>query len=134
MDREAEQAKSQGIQTAISFGSAILGAFLGRKAVSVRSASRMGTAMKSASRTRKEKMDVARARERAEAVRQQLEDLNVQLQEDIEKLETALDPETMALNEVRIKPKSTDITLTLYGLGWQPFRRNAGGGLGADWR
>ncbi|MBL0714868.1 MAG: hypothetical protein JJV98_14330 [Desulfosarcina sp.] len=55
VDREAEQVKSHGIQTAISFGSAILGAFLGRKAVSVRSASRMGTAMKSASRTRKEK-------------------------------------------------------------------------------
>ena len=112
----------------------MLGAFLGRKAVSVRSASRMGTAMKSASRMRKEKMDVSRASERAAAVRQQLDDLDARLQADIDRLETSLAPETIELKTVAIKPKSSDITLTLYGLGWLPYRRNAGGGLGADWR
>ena len=132
--RESEQAKSSGIQTAISFGSAVLGAFLGRKAVSARSASRMGSAMKSASRMRKEKMDVERARERAEAVRQQMEELDARLQADIDTLEAGLDPEAIDLGTVTVKPKSSDITLTLYGLGWLPYRRNAGGGLGADWR
>ncbi len=132
--RESEQAKSSGIQTAISFGSAVLGAFLGRKAVSARSASRMGSAMKSASRMRKEKMDVARAQERAEAVRQQLGELDARLQADIDTLDAGLDPEAIELGAVTVKPKSSDITLTLYGLGWLPYRRNAGGGLGADWR
>ena len=132
--RESEQAKSSGIQTAISFGSAVLGAFLGRKAVSARSASRMGSAMKSASRMRKEKMDVARAQERAEAVRQQLDELDARLQADIDTLEAGLDPEAIELGTVTVKPKSSDITLTLFGLGWLPYRRNAGGGLGADWR
>jgi hypothetical protein len=94
----------------------------------------MGTAMKSASRMRKEKMDVDRARERAEAVRQQLDDLDARLQADINRLAETLAPETIELKTVAIKPKSSDITLTLYGLGWMPFRHNAGGGLGADWR
>ena len=134
IERESEQVKSRGIQTAISFGSAVLGAFLGRKAVSARSASRMGSAMKSASRMRKEKMDVNRARERAEAVRQQLDDLDARLQMDIDQMETTLDPETIELKTIAVKPKSSDITLVCYGLGWLPFRRNAGGGLGADWR
>jgi hypothetical protein len=90
--------------------------------------------MKSASRMRKEKMDVNRARERAEAVRQQLADLDARLQMDIDRLEVTLDPETIELKTVAIKAKSSDMTLTLYGLGWLPYRRNAGGGLSADWR
>jgi hypothetical protein len=90
--------------------------------------------MKSASRMRKEKMDVARAQERAEAVRQQLDELDARLQADIDTLEAGLDPEAIELGTVTVKPKSSDITLTLFGLGWLPYRRNAGGGLGADWR
>ena len=64
IDRKSEQAKASKMQTAISFGTAILGAFLGRKAVSTTSASRVGTAMRSASRVKKEKMDVVRAQEK----------------------------------------------------------------------
>ena len=53
--REDEQVKAKKMQTAISFGTAIIGAFLGRKAISATSASRVGTAMRSASRVQKEK-------------------------------------------------------------------------------
>ena len=48
MEREADQVKSQKVQTVISFGTAILGAFLGRKMISGQSARGMGSAMKSA--------------------------------------------------------------------------------------
>lgn len=131
--RESEQAKSHKVQTAISFGTAILGAFLGRKAVSVGSASRMGTAMRSASRVQKEKMDVNRAMERAESIRSQLTELEDRLQADIDKIEFAMDSESEPLDEITIKPKSTNITLELYGLAWLPQRRNADGRLSADW-
>ena len=131
--REDEQAKADKIQTAISFGTAILGAFLGRKAVSATSASRVGTAMRSASRVQKEKMDVARAQERAEAVRQQLSELDGRLQEDIDAIELSLDTEIEALEKITVKPKSTDITLEIFGLAWMPFRKDAGGGLSPDW-
>ena len=131
--REDEQAKSSKIQTAISFGTAILGAFLGRKAVSATSASRVGTAMRSASRVQKEKMDVARAQERAEAVRLQLSELDERLQEDIDAIEFSMDAEAEELEKISVKPKSTDITLEIFGLTWMPFRKNAGGGLSPDW-
>jgi len=131
--REGEQVKAKKMQTAISFGTAILGAFLGRKAVSSTSASRIGTAVKSASRVRKEKMDVARAQERAEAVRRQLAELEEQLQEDIDTLEFSFDTQAEELAEIRIKPKSTDINLKTFGLVWMPYRKNAGGGQSPDW-
>ena len=131
--REDEQAKASKMQTAISFGTAILGAFLGRKAVSAASAQRVGTAMRSASRVQKEKMDVARAQERAEAVRLQLSELDDRLQEDIDAIGFSMDAEAEKLEKISVKPKSTDITLEIFGLAWMPFRKNAGGGLGPDW-
>jgi hypothetical protein len=131
--REDEQAKASKMQTAISFGTAILGAFLGRKAVSATSASRVGTAMRSASRVQKEKMDVARAQERAEAVRLQLSELDERLQEDIDAIEFSMDAEAEELEKISVKPKSTDITLEIFGLTWMPFRKNVGGGLSPDW-
>jgi hypothetical protein len=131
--REDEQAKASKMQTAISFGTAILGAFLGRKAVSATSAQRVGTAMRSASRVQKEKMDVARAQERADAVRRQLSELDDRLQEDIDAIEFSIDAEAEELEKISVKPKSTDITLEIFGLAWMPFRKNAGGGLSPDW-
>jgi len=131
--REDEQAKASKMQTAISFGTAILGAFLGRKAVSATSAQRVGTAMRSASRVQKEKMDVARAQERAEAVRLQLSELDDRLQEDIDAIEFSMDAEAEKLEKISVKPKSTDIALEIFGLAWMPFRKNAGGGLSPDW-
>jgi len=132
--REEEQAKTRQMDTVISFGTAILGAFLGRKTVSARSTSRMGTAMKSAGRMRKEKMDVERARERADAVRKQLGELESRLQEDIERLEMQFDPESEPLEEIRIAPKLSDITVELFGLAWLPYRQNDQGHFMPDWR
>jgi len=131
--REAEQAKSRKIQTAVSFGTAILGAFLGRKTVSVGSASRVGSAMRSASRMQKETMDVARAQERSAAIEAQLIDLEAGMQADIEKIEFSFDPAFEELEEISVKPKSTDITLEAFGLAWVPYRKNAAGRLGPDW-
>jgi hypothetical protein len=131
--REDEQAKASKMQTAISFGTAILGAFLGRKAVSAASAQRVGTAMRSASRVQKETMDVARAQERAEAVRLQLSELDDRLQEDIDAIGLSMDAEAEELEKISVKPRSTDITLEIFGLAWMPFRKNAGGGVSPDW-
>ena len=131
--REDEQAKASKMQTAISFGTAILGAFLGRKAVSAMSAQRVGTAMRSAGRVQKEKMDVARAQERADAIRLQLSELDEQLQKDIDTIELSYDAKFEELEKISIKPKSSDITLEIFGLAWMPFRKDAGGKLSRDW-
>jgi hypothetical protein len=131
--REKEQAQSSKFQTAISFGTAILGAFMGRKAVSASSARRFGTAMRSASRIRKESMDVNRARETLEATRLQLEELDQRLQEDITRIEADFIPQEDSIQEVLVKPKSSDMTLEFFGLVWLPYRRDASGRLAPDW-
>ena len=131
--REKEQSQSSKVQTAISFGTAILGAFMGRKAVSIGTAGRVGTAMRSASRIRKESMDVKRAEEVLESTRIQLEELDQRLQEDIERIEAEFDPENEDIQEVLVKPKSSDMTLEFFGLVWMPYRRDVQGRLAPDW-
>jgi hypothetical protein len=131
--REQEQAKAKKIESVISFGTAILGAFLGRKAISSGNVTRMGTAMKSAGRLSKEQMDVARAQETMTAVNTKIADLATRLQNDIDKLDAAYDPASEPLEEVRVNPRSTDITLDIFGLLWLPYRRDPGGCLAPDW-
>ncbi len=134
LQREEEQAKSKKMETMVSFGTAILGAFLGRKAVSATSATRFGTAVKSAGRMRKESMDVARAQEMAAAVKQEIAELDKGLQTEIDSLEGTFDPAAEELEEIMLKPKSTDIALEVFGLTWLPYRKSADGRLTADWK
>jgi hypothetical protein len=133
IQREQEQAKSKKMETMVSFGTAILGAFLGRKTVSSRSATRFGTAVKSAGRMRKERLDVARARETAAAVKHEMAALDERLQSDIDSLDAAFDPADETLDEVMVKPQSTNITLEVFGLTWMPYRKDATGRLSPDW-
>ncbi len=134
LQREQEQAKSKKMETMVSFGTAILGAFLGRKAVSATSATRFGTAVKSAGRMRKESMDVARAQETAAAVKNEIAELDERLQKDIDSLDAAVDPAGEELEEVTVKPQSTNITLEIFGLTWMPYRKSADGRLAPDWK
>ncbi|MFZ0610818.1 MAG: DUF87 domain-containing protein [Desulfobacterales bacterium] len=131
--REQEQAQSKKIESVISFGTAILGAFLGRKAVSSGNVTRVGTAMKSAGRLSKEQMDVARAQETMANVNNKIADLETRLQSDIDKLDAAYDPASELLEAVRVTPRSTDIALEVFGLLWLPYRRQPGGRLVPDW-
>jgi hypothetical protein len=132
--REQEQAKARKVETAISFGSAILGAFLGRKRVSARSTYRMGTALKSAGRMRKETMDIARAEELAAAARQDLAALEERLQEDMDSLDMTHDATTEEVEAITIPPKAGDSQLNAFLLVWLPYRRDSLGAWAPDWQ
>jgi hypothetical protein len=132
--REHEQLSAKKVETAISFGTAILGAFLGRKAVSSTTAGRLGTAMKSAGRLRKESQDTARAQETAEAVKAQMTELDQAMQADIAKLETAFDPRSETLQEISVAPTPAGISQEFFGLVWLPYRRDAQGKALPAWK
>lgn len=118
--REQEQAQAQKFTTVIQAGTALLGAFLGRKRVSLGSASRVGTAMRGAGRMRKEGQDVSRAQENVAALVEQREELGRRLAEEIAALDTTRDAQSEKLTEVRIAPKAGDVTVRFMGLAWVP--------------
>jgi hypothetical protein len=119
--REAEQATQSKFQTAISFGTTILGAFLGRKTISTTNVGKAATAFRSAGRTAKEAGDVTRARENVTVLQQQLAELEAQFQGELDALAGSLDPMSEAFETIEVKPKKSDIHVELVALAWAPF-------------
>ena len=120
VEREEEQAKQQKFQTVISIGATVLSAFLGRKAVSRTSMGKAATAIRGMSRSRKESQDIERAGENVEALKQQLADLEAEFTEEAEALASQLQAQSESLETIAIRPKKSNITVELLGLGWVP--------------
>jgi hypothetical protein len=133
VDRETQQAQQAKMQAAVSFGATLLGAFLGRKAVSAATLGRATTAVRGVGRSMKESQDIARAGETVEAMQQQLADLEAQLQAEISALEVSTDPAAEKLKSITLKPKKTNISVTLLTLAWAPYWREAGGTKTPAW-
>ncbi|MBN1641119.1 MAG: ATP-binding protein [Anaerolineae bacterium] len=133
VDREADQAKHAGLQTAISMGTTVLAAFVGRKAVSAGTLGRAATTARGVGRTMQQKEDVERAKETVEALEAQLKDLEKAFEDDMAALETRVDPRTEELEPTVIKPKRTGISVQLVSLVWLPYRRDARGAVEPAW-
>ena len=133
VEREAEQAKQQKLQTVISIGATVLSAFLGRKAVNTSSMGKATSAVRGLSRTMKEGKDVDRAEENVEALKRQLTELEEALQQDIHALTTKWDVETIPLETIKVRPKKSNISTTLVSLTWVPFWREADGRTTPAW-
>jgi len=131
VEREADQAKQRKIQTAISFGATLLGAFMGRKRLSVSSVSRATSTARSASRILKENEDVGRARESVEAVEAEMARLDAAFHEDTAELMERLDPLTEALEAKTLRPLKRDISVRLLALVWTPHWKSADGKMTA---
>ncbi len=116
--REQQQVEQQKTQTAVSFGATVLGALLGRKAVSLSTLGRATTAARGVSRSMKEAGDVVRARERLQEAEAQLKELDAELAGELAQL-TAADPASVSLDTVEIKPKRGAVDVRLVTLAWK---------------
>ena len=125
-EQQAAQARQKGLETAVNVGMGVLGALFGggRRTSSVVSAA--SRAVKSAGRTYNEAQDIGRAADTVEGVQTQIAALNQQLEDELNALETVTDEQ---FEEVRIKPKTTDVNLELVALAWVPYTRDDKGAL-----
>jgi hypothetical protein len=131
--REKQQSTKKNLDTAVSIGTAILGAVLGRKRLSTTSAGRVGTAIKTATGARKEAADVARAKQTEKKVQADLKALSKQLQLEIGELDTAFDAQTEELDEIIVRAKAMDIHVPLLGLIWMPYAPDSKGRMRPAW-
>lgn len=126
-EREKQQASSQKLQTAISVGATVLGALLGRKTFSTGNIGRATSAARSASRIGKEAEDVQHAEESVERVQQRIADLQKECEDAIAQIGSTLDAGTVALREVSLTPRKSDIAIGQVLLLWTPWHRGADG-------
>jgi hypothetical protein len=125
-DQQA-QASGQTLDTVVTVGTTLLGAFLGRKTLSVTNLNRARTALRSGSRTVKERQDVGSAQQQLEAAKKQLADAEAEFQEETDKLQASATPDALAVVEFTIPPRKSDIAIGNLLLAWTPWRAGPDG-------
>lgn len=118
--REQDQATGSKQDALLSVGTAVLGAIFGRRKLSVTSARGMTAAMRKAGNVQKQAGDVSRAAETVAQREADLQALDAELQKEISALDDAFDAGTETLEEIILRPKSSDINVRYCGLAWLP--------------
>jgi hypothetical protein len=118
-DRESEQSTQQKLQAAVSIGATLVGALLGRKAISASTLGRATTAARGMGRTMKESADVQRANESVEAVQKQVQELDDQARQETQAIAAEYERAPL-LEQVTLLPKRGQVSVQLIALGWDP--------------
>ncbi len=134
VERQQTESRSSQIQAAISVGATILGAFIGRKAISSTTIGKATTAIRGAGRAIKESQDVGQAEENASVLQRQLADLEAQFKAETELLAATTDPLLEKLETLSLKPTKTNIAVKLVALAWTPNWQDRTGVLTAAWQ
>lgn len=116
LERQKQQASAATMQTMISVGSSLLGAFLGKKAISATNLGRATTAARGVSRSMKEGSEAATAGQSLENVQAQAAELETDFAAEAAAL-TAHEPEFLKLP---LKPQRGGISGLRLSLGWLP--------------
>ena len=132
-EREAQEAQSAKMQSWLSVGASLLGAFMGNKVVSATNMRRGASAINSFSRASKQAGDVGRADETVEAIQAQIQELDAQFQAETQALQAQSDPMNERFETVSLKPKKKDINLRVVALAWTPHWRDERGDLTNAW-
>jgi hypothetical protein len=119
VSKEQQQASQQKMQTAVSLGATMLGALMGRRAVSLSTLGRATTAARGIGRSAKETEDVARSQERLQEAQAELAALEAELQGEVAALEGAT-PGSITLEQIEVKPKRGGVDVKLVALVWKP--------------
>jgi len=119
VEREAQQASDSKMQTAVSMGATLLGALLGRKAVSASTLGRATTTARGVGRSMKEASDVKRAAESVESVKASIEALDGEIAEAVAGVTAKIDQDA-PLEQVSLSPKRGQIEVQFVALAWKP--------------
>jgi hypothetical protein len=117
LGREQQQVSQQKMQTAFSIGATMLGALMGRKAVSMSTLGRATTAARGVGRSIKETEDVAKAQQRLEEAKQEEAALNAEIQQQIGTVGGSSD---VPIETLEIKPKRGGVEVQIVALAWMP--------------
>ena len=124
--REQQQASDSKVQTALSMGATLLGALLGRRAVSASTLGRATTAARGVGRSMKEAADVKRAQESVEAVQAAVGKLEAQIEADVVAVGAGFDLQA-PLEQVSVAPKRGQVEVLFVALAWVPEEAEAAG-------
>ena len=114
--REKSQYNQKKLDTALSFGSSLLDAFLsgGKRKRGWK------TAASSAGRMARERGDVKRSRENLEYYNQQMNELEALLEDELALVGEKFSLDNLQIKETDVSPRKTEIEIQRFSLGWVP--------------
>jgi CRISPR/Cas system CMR subunit Cmr6 (Cas7 group RAMP superfamily) len=117
LEKEEADVKTLTTQSALSLGSSVLGALLGRTKVGTLSTGVTG--LSRASRIMKEKKDVELVKKKIEALSENIQKLEDELKQSIESMAGQFDIDNYTIETISIKPKKSDIFGISVALLWE---------------
>ena len=120
LSKEKAESSSATLQAGVSLIGGILAAILGRKA-GLGSITRGTSSINKATGAYKQHQDVANAEAKVIAAGAEIESIQAELVEGINKLMDSFDPALLPIETEVIKPKKTDIKVQTIALLWLPF-------------
>lgn len=119
LEKEESDVSTKTTDTIISFGTAVLGAFMGRKRLSSTTMTRTASGIRKAGRIGKEKDDVRRAEELVARLEQELEELESEQSQALEELADSYNPALVETETFAVKPRRSDIFDVRVCLLWE---------------
>jgi hypothetical protein len=126
-DRHAAQYNQQRVQMALGWGQTLLGAMLGRKAVSATTLGRAATAAGRTQRSTGRKEEIARAEQEIRVQQDRLADLEKEFQAAVAALDRRFHADELRIESLDLPPRKSDIGIREVGLVWTPWRVNPSG-------
>ncbi len=109
LDKEKQDVREKTTDSIISIGTALLGAFFGRKKMSGTTISRTASGVRKAGRVSKEKGDVKRAQDYVREVQGQIDELALELEDKIAAITVSHNSDNYEVETFSIKPRRADI-------------------------
>lgn len=121
VEKEKDQLGQQKMNTALSFGTTILGALLGRRAMSASTMGRAATAIKGAGKTSKEARDIDMANDSLVALQERYQSMQQELETELQTIKNNNDVDAVTIEPTSIRPRKSDISVTSFGIAWLPY-------------
>ncbi len=118
--REKGQLQQASLDTTASLGESIFGTIFGRKVFTRTNASKVTRTMRGLGKARQQKADVAQAEAALAELRQQRTQLDEELQHALTAIAHDYHPEQIALEQVTLRPRKSDINVIEICLVWLP--------------
>ena len=124
--KEKDEYHQTTLDTVISVGSSIFGALLGRKLMSRTNVSKASTSAQCRP-SGGARSDIGRAEERLGTLKQKMKQLQEQIEQDVQKIDTVYQPGQLEFEALEVRPRKSDIEVQPITVVWTPWLVDAAG-------
>ena len=133
LNSELAQAKSMEMESAINVGASLFQAFVGRKVLSSANIRRAQSAASKVSKAGRQHEEVEQAQEVVNMLQERMAQIQAEFDKEADSLKTRLNPSSLALENITVSLKKSNINLSLFCLCWAPCIRQPDGKITAAW-